>query len=394
MKVDKLIIALVVVLLVVAMAIWVVKLAKKTRHSFSNTVSEGGTLSVDCGEGKMVTDVDAKFGPASGSASSCETVDVTGKVKELLAAGTPITVTAQNLGVSESCAEPRALTVKYNCSTAAGEPFVPGPAAPCVSHCYDGTMNLGGDTLFGGTVARVPYSTQSKVSLTGGGEAPSLRQSYQPANPISGIGKASYQRLWSDASMPDTTCAWRDSIFELQHGQPGYVEATLADTTDGTPYQGRYYVAGDPTAAWSYGHKNAAGGPYHGITTCPSTPMPHDGVISDHAWSLHSSRSPGAAGGLYGRENLTSRRRHEVNPLTASQTGLGSIRRDPRFEPGPQRLYPGGDAIYAHGGHSGGPTFGSYTEYRFMPGNTWDAKYIHGFGDAHLIEGRKYPWEN
>jgi hypothetical protein len=52
-----------------------------------------------------------------------------------------------------------------------------------------------------GTRVYDPFSDQSRVSLTGGGEAPSLRPRYQPANPVSGIGMTSRQRLW-DASDP------------------------------------------------------------------------------------------------------------------------------------------------------------------------------------------------
>jgi hypothetical protein len=104
-----------------------------------------------------------------------------------------------------------------------------------------------------------------------------------------------------------------------------------------------------------------------------------------------------------GAEHLTSIRPGPPtyqNTMTATRTGLGSIFRDPRFEPGPSCLAAGGSAIWAHGGHAGGPTFGSFTPYRFMPGNSYDQQYVRGFGDNVLgpktpagLPERHYPVE-
>lgn len=52
--------------------------------------------------------------------------------------------------------------------------------------------------------------------------------------------------------------------------------------------------------------------------------------------------------------------------LTGINCGIrGHYGIDSRFEPPPPLMYPHGDAIYAHGGHAGGPTFGSFTPTEF-----------------------------
>jgi len=47
-------------------------------------------------------------------------------------------------------------------------------------------------------------------------------------------------------------------------------------------------------------------------------------------------------------------------------------------------LYYGGDAVWAHGGHAGGPTFGSFTPAAFQPSGAWN-RYVHGFGDGSYV---------
>lgn len=82
------------------------------------------------------------------------------------------------------------------------------------------------------------------------------------------------------------------------------------------------------------------------------------------------------------KEALTSRRRAEANPLTASKVGLGSVRMDPRFEPGPPGMLDGGDTNYAPGSHAGGPSLGAYDSSRFQNKGGWGSNYVFGFGDV------------
>jgi len=89
------------------------------------------------------------------------------------------------------------------------------------------------------------------------------------------------------------------------------------------------------------------------------------------------------------RERLRSRRVPE-EPMTGMMHGLGSTWVDPRFQPGPPRMFRGDDSHWAHGGHAGGPTFGAFNATKFMPGGSWNSKYVHGFGDGEVTEGRRY----
>lgn len=74
--------------------------------------------------------------------------------------------------------------------------------------------------------------------------------------------------------------------------------------------------------------------------------------------------------------------------LTGIGCGLGSTWIDPRFEPGPQALFPGGgrggSATYAPGPDAGGPTFGAYTPAVFQTSGSW-RRYVHGAGDGSLV---------
>lgn len=82
------------------------------------------------------------------------------------------------------------------------------------------------------------------------------------------------------------------------------------------------------------------------------------------------------------KEALTSRRQAQANPLTASKVGLGSVRMDPRFEPGPPGMLNSGDTNYAPGSHAGGPTLGAYDSSRYQNKGGWGTNYVFGFGDV------------
>lgn len=82
------------------------------------------------------------------------------------------------------------------------------------------------------------------------------------------------------------------------------------------------------------------------------------------------------------KEALTSRRRAQANPLTASRVGLGSVRMDPRFEPGPPGMLNDGDTNYAPGSYAGGPSLGAYDSSRFQNKGGWGSNYVFGFGDV------------
>lgn len=82
------------------------------------------------------------------------------------------------------------------------------------------------------------------------------------------------------------------------------------------------------------------------------------------------------------KESLTSERHESKNTLIASKTGLGSVRIDPRFEPGPQAMLPGagGSAVYADGAAAGGPSTGALTPSAFGASPTMISGHVFGFG--------------
>jgi hypothetical protein len=111
---------------------------------------------------------------------------------------------------------------------------------------------------------------------------------------------------------------------------------------------------------------------------------PLQGHLSPLAFAdVDSDFEPGTAYGEEAmKESMTSERRVMQNTLNASKTGLGSTRIDPRFEPGPRRMFWGGDAVYADGAAAGGPTMGSLTPSQFGAAPTMISGYVYGFGDG------------
>ena len=422
-------IALVVVLIIIIIAFFFVRRRWLNRDATIINVSDGGTVSAKCGT-QTIKIVKAEYSMQKGSIS--KKYDVTKIVRDLLSKSNSFTVSDSVFNVKYEA--PGRLTIKYRCVPSGGkarlvishpdmeinyykykthrltggpsglehpgsfecnrrkevldhvgrvikcsarplpgkETFVPLLGNPCCGSGPHETL-WAWDRNADGTVVRVPFSQVSGSPLTTSAEAPSLRPQYQPANPVSRIGVTSDQMLWSDPHS-DATCSHRNSVFELTHGQPGYLEQAAQDSTDGYAYQRRWTRAPDPL------RDGPRGGPYHREV---------DG-------DLHYYNDPAVFGHNrhYGeKEGLTSSRRHERNPLTAAQTGLGSTFRDPRFEPETPYMA-GGDAHYAHGGHAGGPTFGAYIDKEFAPGGTWSTRYVRGFGDGHTIHRRCFPWEN
>jgi hypothetical protein len=69
-------------------------------------------------------------------------------------------------------------------------------------------------------------------------------------------------------------------------------------------------------------------------------------------------------------ETLVSRPHTRANELTASHTGAGSIKHDPRFEYS-HPSHTAHDTMWAHGGHSGNESMGNFGNHRFHPPNQW-----------------------
>ena len=245
--------------------------------------------------------------------------------------------------------------------------FLPVPVSTC-SKPYD--QEYGVDMTArnaAGTVVWDPYSTQSRVSLERYAESPEVAEA---PNPYTGLGKTSTVRTMGDRYRRDKALT-SISLYELQSGQPGFMEE-VGDH------------AMNLMAAVARRSPAVAGG----SPTCllASTDIDSD-FYTDGIYGKAIAREAFEV-----KEGLTSTRRPMPNTLTASKTGLGSIRLDPRFEPGPQSRVPDGDASWSHGGHAGGPTSGGYGSSRFSPTCGWDYGYVYGFGDGSIF-GRKYPVE-
>lgn len=219
-----------------------------------------------------------------------------------------------------------------------------------------------------GTVAWHPYSTQSRVSLERYAESP---ENAEELNPVTGLGKTNFVRKLADRYRGDEAMA--GSPYELQPGQPGYME----EVGDGAMGLAANVSARPPASV---------------ATGAPVCLLAGADVDSDYLTDGYYGERVIQEALVPRRETLTSRREALPNTLTASKTGLGSIRIDPRFEPGPESRTPDGDASWSQGGAAGGPTSGTWASSTFMPPPSYDATYIHAFGDYNVF-GRQYPVE-
>jgi hypothetical protein len=202
-----------------------------------------------------------------------------------------------------------------------------------------------------GTVVGYPFSTQSRVALERGADAPGLAE--RP-NPVTGLRKGAFVRADSSLYRRGQELAGLDA-FELGPDRPGAM--ALAPP------------------------------PCHASCSRGLTDIDSD-FLTD-----------GPFGAATLKETLTSRRGANPNTLTGSRVGLGSTRLDPRFEPGPQCRVAGGEASPSPGSHAGGITLGALNSCQFRPGASWDATYNFGFatdacdgGPPEAIETERSRW--
>lgn len=297
------------------------------------------------------------------------------------------------------------------------------------------------------TVPITPWDPNSRQQLETAALTAGARRAHLPINPLTHIGITDRVPIWqnpyTDAEDISGPCSSAVSIYQVQPHQPGYLVRASNDSTDGTMAQQRYYYQ---PPYWSR-ESGPYGGPYtpldkstalmHPPATCPedlgidsnfavdlSSGDYELAVLGSEPWArgeAWTGASPGfadaagyltapapayeLAGGPPHKETLRSRGNYrrvarEDQCLPGIGCGLGSTWIDPRFEPGPPRMCCGAtgddvvtaDAVYAHGGHAGGPTFGALTPAAFQPGGSWN-RYVRGFGDGHLVAptaGRDY----
>ncbi len=357
-KNGKLIVAMIIVIAIVLIAVSAYYFTEIRGTILVSGVADGASVSLQCQPGQTVQVVWAVYvwGPKGVK------TDVTDKLQAIISVnsliGTKFTVSGSALNQVPG----GVLSFRYRCAQAkSAEGFHPVPVSTCGSPYDDHYAVDMTSRNAAGTVVWDPYSTQSRVSLERSAESPEVAESF---NPYTGLGKTSSVRALNDRYRRNEALQ-AINIFEYQPGEPGYME----QVSDGAMSLISKVARRPPTAA---------GG-------CPSCLLAGTDVDSDYLTDGYYDEA-------VLKEALTSRRQTAPNTLTASRVGLGSVRMDPRFEPGPPTRTPDGDASWANGSSAGGPTTGGFGAYKFMPGNTWDSHYVHGFGDYN-IQGRQYPVE-
>ena len=305
-------------------------------------LTEGSTHHIHCADGKHAKAVKATYTVEG------KKYNVTAAVQKLLAANNgKFTVSGAALGHAPG----GLLSIRYRKCAQGAQGFTPVPVSTCHGgQCAD-TMaaDVGGRA---GTVAWVPYSTQSRVSLERHAESPEVAE---PMNPITGVGKGATVRALGDRYRRNEAFQ-RLSDLELQPGQPGYIEAV----GDGATSLMAAVTRRSPAVAGGAAPCLLASAD---VDSDFQTDGFYDNAVLKEA--LTSSRAGG--------------RGAAPNTLVASRVGLGSTRLDPRFEPGPQTRVASGDASPSHGGHAGGITLGGFGSSKFQTNSGWDWNYVHGF---------------
>ena len=334
-------------LLVVLAIVIIAALAWYYMYRFHTTLvsnaADGASETLTCGAGQSIKVVSAKYTPKSGG-----TVDVKAALQTLLTAVSGGSYVVSGVALGQAAGG--TLTFRYKCtgsSTKSG--FRPVPVSTCGSPYEDHYASVDVGNRYG-TVAWDPYSTQSRVSLERYAESPEVAE---PMNPITGVGKGAAVRAMGDRYRRGEALQ-RLSVFELQPGQPGYMEEVGDD-------------AMNLMAAVTRRSPAVAGG---------SAPCLIAGADVDSDFLTDGFYDSAVL-----KEALTSSRTPVPNTLTGRRVGLGSTRLDPRFEPGPQSRVASGDASPSHGGHAGGITLGGFGSSKFQTNGGWDWNYVHGFGD-------------
>ena len=345
-KLMRVVLALVV--LVVILVAWHWHYTHWTDTETMSGLTEGTTHHIHCADGKPPKVVKATYTVEG------KNYNVTAAVQKLLAAnGNKLTVSGAALGYAPG----GLLSIRFRKCFQARAQGVQGFTPVPVSTCHGG--QCADDGAFAdvdgrhGTVAWVPYSTQSRVSLERHAESPEVAE---PMNSITGVGKGATVRALGDRYRRNEAFQ-RLSDFELQPGQPGYMEEVGEGATS-------------LMAAVTRRSPAVAGGaaPCLLASADVDSDFQTDGFYDNAVLkeALTSSRTGG--------------RGAAPNALTASRVGLGSTRLDPRFEPGPQSRVASGDASPSHGGHAGGITLGGFGSSKFQTNGGWDWNYVHGFG--------------
>ena len=441
---TRLFVAAVVVVLLVLVAAFSGRAGGS--RSGADRVQDGSLLALTCQDAGVPEIRRATYGPVAGSA--CAPYDVTAWLARWVAQnpGKGFEVSPEMFPGAPVCSSLRELVVEYACGAAgAKEAVVPRRVAACSDaqdvlpaamadpdyalHRWSGEQNANW------TAEVTPWDPDSRIQLTAAALTAGARRRNRPVNPLTRVGATDRVPNWDNPYAGDdissSPCSSAVSVFQVQPFQPGFLAPRANDSTDGTMAEGRYYYQ---PAYWSRA-SGPYGGPYRPVAACPESPAAELGPAREamaagrgaerveeatrdgeywwqrpggarRPWSADRnarnlaelagvSVGPFAPAGreraafALPKETLRSRGDYRLAAaadqcLTGIGCGLGSTWIDPRFEPGPQAMYYGGDAIWAHGGHAGGPTFGSFTPSVFQTSGAW-RDYVHGFGDGDYV---------
>ncbi len=210
---KKILIAVLVVIAVILIAVAAWYYAYRYHTILVPSTADGGTVSLSCQAGQAVKVVTASYTPPGEKA-----VNVAANLQTILNAlsGASYTINGQALGQKAG----GTLTFRYRCEGPSKANFRPVPISTCGSPYDDHyAVDMTGRNA-AGTVVWDPYSTQSRVSLERYAETP---EAAEQLNPYTGIGKTSSVRALGDRYRRHEALQ-RLSIYELQPGQPGYME--------------------------------------------------------------------------------------------------------------------------------------------------------------------------
>jgi hypothetical protein len=301
-------------------------------------------------------------------------------MREGFAANPPMTQFAEVRCAPGCSADGRGCAAGPTCanqSLRAGGPGMSTCNAPYVPATSCGGAGTGPDACVTGLKKTSPFGCPLNGSSDCGAPRPGVTALDQ-YNPITGIGARTDVRRSAERYCRGAPLQRPLSPYELEPGQAGYV-APLNDEAG---------LSADLAHRWAM---TPGLPPLCGVKAVdPDADFLTDGLFGAAILNGTTITQGGCSANSCGREGFTSSRRACANDLTDSRVGLGSVRMDPRFQPGWGSIR---DTNPAPGTHAGGVTLGGLAPAVFHPVNLWGDAYVYGFGDmpSDSCSGQRTP---
>lgn len=371
--------------LLVVLAILIIGSVAVWRGSQIQTFPDGAPVPVQCSDGSSLVVLWATYGSKNGS---CPKRNVTRKVQGIVDSlrpsatkprdtdSTSFVVSPTTLGIVDGCNSVRELTIRYWCPKKSAQmpsrqKFTPVPELTCGP---DPSPEYAIDVTGRGAVGTViwePFST-----------APCCADMFTPVPELTcGPDPAPEYAVDVTGRGAVGTVIWEPFISSTKPTDMNVSpsQSLLAKMVRRSPLTGRPSPTCQEVLTDVDSDLDSEGISDSSILC--TTAIPKARSVPAEKLMLGSLMTEKNAKELTKRLETTYRNPHIIRTPSLLRMGLGSLYKDPRFQPGPEDRGPGdGGYAPAPGTDAGGPALSALTTYEFMPGGPWDSIMVKGFG--------------